>query len=107
VVSAENVTVTNGAVGAVASFARALRHRGIDRIAVEDPGWIPLRAPFDGSGVSAIPVHVDDEGLIVSELAASGARAALVSPAHAFPLGSVMSLERRAQLLDWPIRSTG
>jgi GntR family transcriptional regulator / MocR family aminotransferase len=37
----------------------------------------------------------------VDALAATDARAALVTPAHQFPTGAVLSRERRAQLIEW------
>lgn len=107
VATADDLVITNGAVHALAILSRALRRRGIDRIGVEDPGWIPLRAPFDGSGVTPVPIPVDDEGIDVDGLEASGARAVLVSPAHAFPFGSTLSPGRRARLLEWADRVNG
>ncbi|WP_183070822.1 PLP-dependent aminotransferase family protein [Rhodococcus rhodochrous] len=98
---ADDLVITNGVVHAVAVMARAMRARGFDRIGVEHPGWIPLRTPFDGSGLTPIPIPVDSEGLDVTELIRSGARAVLISPAHQFPVGSVMSPRRRAALLEW------
>ncbi|QBJ95581.1 PLP-dependent aminotransferase family protein [Rhodococcus sp. ABRD24] len=98
---ADDLVITNGAVHAVSVMARTLHARGFDRIAVEHPGWIPLRAPFDGSGLDPIAVGVDDEGLMVTDLIKSGARAVLVAPAHQFPTGSVMSPRRRAALIEW------
>jgi GntR family transcriptional regulator/MocR family aminotransferase len=44
---------------------------------------------------------VDGEGLRPDALAASGARLALVTPAHQFPSGISYSAARRAELLAW------
>src|SRR3712207_6219507 len=46
-------------------------------------------------------VPVDGEGIDVEALAATGARAALVTPAHQMPTGVVLSPRRRADLLAW------
>ncbi|MEU4517466.1 hypothetical protein AB0F52_01975 [Amycolatopsis sp. NPDC024027] len=46
------------------------------------------------------PVPVDDEGIDVGRIPA-GVRAVLVTPAHQFPAGSVLSPRRRAELLGW------
>jgi GntR family transcriptional regulator/MocR family aminotransferase len=48
-----------------------------------------------------VPVAVDDSGLQADALAASGARAAFLTPAHQFPTGVVLAPERRRALLDW------
>ncbi len=48
-----------------------------------------------------MPVPVDDEGLDVDALAATGARAVLVTPAHQFPTGVTLSARRREALVRW------
>ena len=53
-----------------------------------------------------MPIPVDDEGIDVDALAAASADAVLVTPAHQFPTGVVLSPDRRARLLDWAA-STG
>ncbi len=54
-----------------------------------------------------IPVPVDDEGLSVSAgtKICPDAKGAYVTPAHQFPLGVTMSLERRMALLSWAARA--
>ena len=55
------------------------------------------RRPF----FNPIERSADEEGLRVDLLAASGATAVIVTPAHQFPTGCVMSSERRAALIEW------
>jgi len=105
--SAADISVTTGSVNALALIARALRARGIYQIGVEDPGWIPLREPFAGSGVEPVPLSVDEEGLVTDDLARSGLRAVLVTPVHQFPVGTVLSPQRRRELLRWAGRTGG
>src|SRR5262249_18619549 len=47
------------------------------------------------------PVPVDASGLRVSDLRASGAPAALLTPAHQFPTGVVLDGGRRRELIAW------
>jgi GntR family transcriptional regulator/MocR family aminotransferase len=47
------------------------------------------------------PIPVDGEGLRVDLLERSEAAAVIVTPAHQFPTGAVLSSERRAALIDW------
>jgi GntR family transcriptional regulator / MocR family aminotransferase len=49
-------------------------------------------------------VPVDDHGLRVDALGASDAAAVVVTPAHQFPTGAVLSRERRAALIEWAER---
>jgi GntR family transcriptional regulator/MocR family aminotransferase len=44
---------------------------------------------------------VDEEGIDVTALARTRARAVLVTPAHQFPTGVVLSPRRRAALVEW------
>jgi GntR family transcriptional regulator/MocR family aminotransferase len=54
-----------------------------------------------------VPIHVNDEGIEVSELARRGKsiRAVYITPSHQYPLGSTMSATRRMQLLNWATRN--
>jgi GntR family transcriptional regulator/MocR family aminotransferase len=49
-------------------------------------------------------VPVDGDGIDADALAASGAPAVIVTPAHQYPLGTVMSPDRRTGLVDWARR---
>jgi GntR family transcriptional regulator/MocR family aminotransferase len=70
------------------------------RIAVEDPGHDEIRRGFARRGLAPVAVPVDGEGLVVDALPPDAA-AVLVTPAHQFPTGVVMSPARRAALLGW------
>jgi len=58
-----------------------------------------------GLRVSYVPV--DEQGLVVAGLAASGAQAVVVTPAHQAPTGVVLSPARRHALTDWARRGGG
>ena len=48
-----------------------------------------------------VAVPVDDDGIRVDALARTDADLVLVTPAHQFPTGTVLSAERRAALVRW------
>jgi GntR family transcriptional regulator / MocR family aminotransferase len=48
-------------------------------------------------------VPVDDQGVVVEALAATSARAAMLTPAHQAPTGVVLAPERRQELVRWAI----
>jgi GntR family transcriptional regulator/MocR family aminotransferase len=48
-----------------------------------------------------VPLPVDERGARTELLPQTGARAAVVSPAHQYPTGAVLAPERRAAALDW------
>ncbi|GAA4961169.1 PLP-dependent aminotransferase family protein [Actinoplanes utahensis] len=97
--TAGEVVVTNGTQHALDLIARVLLRPG-DVAAVEEPGYPPARRLLTSLGVRVTGVPVDAEGLVVSELP-DRARLVYVTPSHQFPLGRVMSLARRQELLAW------
>lgn len=96
----QQVLVIGGFDQARSFMAEALRQRGVKRIAVEDPGYGD-RQVFLGQGFQLIPVPLDDDGLRVDLLEATNAEAVLVTPAHQYPTGVVMSGARRQELAAW------
>ena len=95
------IIIVAGVAQAMALLAQQLRATGISRIAVEDPGSRGARDELAHWGLRPVPVPVDEHGLDVAALAGSGARAALLTPAHQFPTGVVLAPPRRRALLDW------
>ncbi|KAA0574292.1 PLP-dependent aminotransferase family protein [Azospirillum sp. Sh1] len=99
---AEQVVIVSGAQQGLALMAQLLLDPG-DEAWVEEPGWPGNRAALLGAGARLVTVPVDGEGIDVAAGMArgAGARLALVTPSHQFPLGVTMSLARRLRLLDW------
>jgi GntR family transcriptional regulator/MocR family aminotransferase len=94
----EDVVVTSGAQQAFDLLARILVIAGETVVAVEDPGYPPLRAAFAAAGAMVAPVPVDAEGMVI-EAVPEAARIVCVSPSHQFPLGATLSKRRRAALV--------
>lgn len=99
--SPELTVLTDGFSAALSAVVTSLASFEVDTVAVEDPGGYEPRGTVEGAGARTVAVPVDDEGLRVDALAATGARAVLVTPAHQYPLGSVLSPERRHALVAW------
>lgn len=97
----ERIIVTAGVTGALSTLCQVLRARGHTSCAVEDPGAEGNRRIL-GAWLDAVhPVPVDEEGIDVAALAGTPARVALVTPAHQFPTGVLMSPARRRALIAW------
>ena len=94
-----HIVVTQGATHAVDLLARVLLRPG-DVAAVEEPGYPPVAALLRTLGVEVVGVPVDEHGLVVDALPAH-ARLVHVTPSHQYPLGVVLSRERRLALLRW------
>jgi GntR family transcriptional regulator / MocR family aminotransferase len=99
---AQQVIVTTGTQQALYLAAQILLSAG-DAVWIEDPGYLGARHAFSASGAVLTPVPVDAHGLDVDAgiRAAPKARAVYTTPAHQFPLGVPLSLERRLALLRW------
>jgi GntR family transcriptional regulator / MocR family aminotransferase len=103
--SADQIVMVSGVQNALDLLARLLLKKD-DPVWLEDPGYFGAAIAFGNVGAKVIPVPVDDEELSVS----SGVRACAepkgmyLTPAHQFPLGMTMSLERRMAVLKWASR---
>jgi GntR family transcriptional regulator/MocR family aminotransferase len=68
---------------------------------IENPGFHRVTAMIQSSGLPVHPIPLDDKGIHISALRESGANVAYVTPSHQFPLGMIMPLSRRLELLKW------
>jgi GntR family transcriptional regulator/MocR family aminotransferase len=103
----DGVIVTSGVTQALTLLCRVLRARGHRTLAVEDPSNAIQRQVLGRYGLRIVDVRVDEDGLDVEALERTGARAVLVTPAHQYPTGAVLSPHRRAALLAWAARCDG
>jgi GntR family transcriptional regulator/MocR family aminotransferase len=103
----ERMLVTTGFTQALVLVCRALRARGVEAMAVEDPCFGFHRQAIEAAGLRAVPVPVDEDGIDVGALEGLNAGAALVAPAHSYPSGAVLSAARRARLVAWARRCDG
>jgi GntR family transcriptional regulator / MocR family aminotransferase len=105
--SPARMIISTGFAQGINLVLRALaRQSGVTCVAFEDPGYgsaqddETVRAVL-AMGIRVSYVPVDGQGLVVSELAASGAQAVVVTPAHQSPTGVVLSPARRHALTEW------
>ncbi|MCD7734266.1 MAG: PLP-dependent aminotransferase family protein [Clostridiales bacterium] len=98
-VSPEQIVVGAGSEFLTALLVQLLGAKG--GYAVEDPGYGKIARIFHASGAEVCPIPLDSQGLMVDRLEASGARVVHVTPSHHFPLGIVMPVSRRTELLRW------
>jgi GntR family transcriptional regulator / MocR family aminotransferase len=100
----ERVFITAGATVAMGLLWQTLRERGAKRIAVEDPAWSAIPQSVMQADLEVVPIAVDGDGLVVTELEASEVDAVVLSPAHQYPTGTVLAPGRRTQLIAWARR---
>ena len=97
----DRVVIVNGAQQAFDLIARLLIDPG-DRVVVEEPGYQAARQAWVAAGARPVAVPVDADGIEVARLPHRGpVRLAYVTPSHQFPLGGILPLARRLELLRW------
>jgi GntR family transcriptional regulator / MocR family aminotransferase len=97
---AGDIVVTAGSQQAFDLLTRILVTPGRTVVAIENPGYPALRAALAAVGARIAHVPVDSEGMIVERLP-TDAHVICVTPSHQFPLGTAMSMRRRAALLEF------
>jgi GntR family transcriptional regulator/MocR family aminotransferase len=106
-VSADRLVVVNGVAQGMHLAIRALARAGPVRLAVEDPHSERTHQLLEAAGAVRLLVPVDDQGIDVDALRRTSARAVLVTPAHQYPTGVVLSPRRRAELIAWAAEVDG
>ena len=91
----EQIVICSGSADALATIARALAP---GTIAMEDPGLPYHCEVVTSSGASVVPLPLDAEGASAEP---GDVAAALLTPAHQFPLGMSCSAQRRDALVAW------
>lgn len=102
--NAAQIVITSGAQQAISLCAQLLVRPG-DGVAIENPGYRAAGHAFAIAGAQMQGVTVDAEGIDCTALGDN--RVVYVTPSHQYPLGVVMSLARRLELLAWSERSDG
>ena len=100
-VTPDEVIVVAGVAQALALLARTLHAAGLPSVAVEDPGSLGARQQLQSWQMDTLPIPVDERGLQVDQLRASGAGAVMLTPAHQFPMGVILDGARRRELHQW------
>ena len=101
VCDAGQILIVHGTQQALDLCARLLLEAA-DTFVFEEPGYPMARQCFEAIGARLLPVAVDAQGLDTSRLPRGDAvRLAYVTPSHQFPLGGVLPMARRVELLQW------
>jgi len=102
----ERIVICTGFSQGLNLAVTALAARGVSRVAFEDPGYDETsRLAATYAGVEVVRVPVDEHGARVDVLAAMGVRAVVLTPAHQWPTGVVLSPQRRLALVNWAAHS--
>lgn len=67
----------------------------------EDPGFSKGQRIFRDHGLQIVPIPLEEDGLDLGKLSGSGVKLVYISPSHQFPTGTVMTIGKRLELLNW------
>lgn len=99
--TADQVFITQGTQTSLDLCARLLADPG-DTVWVENPGYHGAKAAFHTAGLRLVPMPVDGSGIAPTprDWRDMPPRLIYTTPSHQYPLGCVLSLERRRALME-------
>jgi GntR family transcriptional regulator/MocR family aminotransferase len=100
----QQIVIVNGSQQGIDLCARIFLNAG-DPVVVEDPGYILARHAFQAMGAKIVPIPVDRDGMQTSLLHSVAASLAYVTPSHQYPLGGILPVSRRQEMLQWATRA--
>jgi GntR family transcriptional regulator/MocR family aminotransferase len=102
-VDENDLCITRGSQMAMYLTAQCLCSKG-DYVLVENPGYKPAWKSFENAGAQLLPVSVDEEGLVIDDVAAycrsiRKIKAIYTTPHRQYPTTVTLSLQRRLELI--------
>jgi len=104
-VTGDQIVVCSGFSHALALLCQVVRARGGTAIAVEQYGPQAHRRIVRAHGLGCLALPVDGDGAVPRAL--GRAAAAVLTPAHQFPLGMTLAPRRRRDFIEWATASGG
>ena len=102
--SSEQILITHGAQQAFHLIAQAFLNTH-DKVLFEEPGYKGFSRIMANFGADVVGIPVDNDGLKTEYLPdVNNFKLAYVTPSHQFPTGSILSWNRRQQLLKWAVK---
>ncbi|HGY3714854.1 TPA: PLP-dependent aminotransferase family protein [Citrobacter gillenii] len=107
---AENIIITNGIQEGLSLLSQIfiIHHAACQEkkchVVTEAPCYSGAWHLFNYYGADITPIAVDNQGLCTDKLPEYATQLCYVTPAHQYPMGSVLSLDRRLSLLTWAQR---
>ena len=98
--SAEQIIFTSGHQQSLNIIANLFSYTDWN-FAMEDPGYNGTRHTMKQNHFHITPIPVENDGISIKELQNLFQTLLYVTPSHQFPMGSVLSITKRLQLLEW------
>jgi GntR family transcriptional regulator/MocR family aminotransferase len=102
-IHAHNICITRGSQMAMYLVAQCMLQKG-DYVLIENPGYKPAWKAFENAGAKLLPVRIDEEGIVLSDVirhlkSGKKIKALYTTPHRQYPTTVTMSLSRRMELI--------
>lgn len=97
----EQIVIGAGTQQIMGQLCNILSKMSVKHVAVEEPGYLPVRNIFRDRDFAITPVAVGREGINIYKLPSNIRSAVYVSPSNQFPTGYIMPIGKRYKLLEW------
>lgn len=97
----ENIVISAGTQQIAFHLGRILKKDGVNIIAVEKPGYRPVKSMFTDANFQVVEIPVGEDGIEIGMLPANLKAGVYVNPSNQFPTGVVMPANRRYEILEW------
>ncbi|WP_258535680.1 PLP-dependent aminotransferase family protein [Bacillus sp. 03113] len=102
----DQILITGGTQNAI-SWLIQLLDLPNSIVGMENPGYDGVLSVFEQHKCHISPISIDLDGLNLEDLEKSKAALVYTTPSHQFPLGVIMSIQKRRKLLKWAYETDG
>ena len=97
----DQLVITTGATQALSLIAKLLLSPS-DEVIIEDPITHEIQTIFSSTGASLCPIPVDEHGMKTDLIPLDKKPSFIfVTPSHQFPIGGILTIQRRIQLIQF------
>lgn len=100
-----NIVISAGTQQIAFHLGRILKREGISIVAIETPGYAPVKSMFEDASFNTIEIPVKETGIEISLLPNNLKSSVYVNPSNQFPTGVVMPAGKRIEILDWAVKN--
>lgn len=99
--NADNIIIAAGTQQIAFHLGRILKKTGVSLIALEKPGYNPVKSIFEDAGFTTTDIPVTDTGISIDSLPVNISTAVYVNPSNQFPTGAILPAGKRYEILEW------
>ncbi len=105
--TSENQVIIGAGVQYLLGILIGIIKNNYNTVAVETPGYSKAEFIFEDYLFDIKHIPVNESGFPISSLRNSSANLVYISPSHQYPMGNVMPINKRMELLDWAYENNG